>query len=81
MNENYVEVFNVRPEMPVPLLISIFGDWPQAVKDAAREPFVEIVVYDRDEEVGTVVYSDDPDVQSGGWWAEAMRSERQRIGR
>jgi hypothetical protein len=81
MNEHYVEIFNVQPERPVPTFVATHGDWQEACRIAAREPFVEIIVYDDDNQNGVVVYSDDPDVHSGGWWTEHMRAERRRIGR
>lgn len=80
MNENYVEIFNVRPEHCVPLHVAYSGDWQEAALRAAREPMVEVVVYDTDQEFGVVVYSDDPNVKSGGWWHQAINAERRRLG-
>ena len=80
MNENYLEIFNVRPERPVPVFVDTFSDWEQGARRAAREPFCEVVVYDDVNTDGIVVYSDDPDVHSGGWWHAAIRAERLRLG-
>lgn len=81
MNENYVEIFNVRPELPVPLHVAYVGDWQEAALRAAAEPFVEVIVYDENYTNGVVVYSDDPDVHSGGWWVDAIRAARRHLGR
>lgn len=80
METDYGEVFNVRPERPVPCFVATFGDWEQGAAIAAREPFVEVILYDETNSGGLVVYSDDPDVHSGGWWSHAILAERRRIG-
>lgn len=80
MINDYVEIMNVRPELPVPLHVAYAADWEEAALRAAREPFVEILVFDENYDNAVVVYSDDPNVHSGGWWWSTINKERRRLG-
>ena len=70
MEYENIEVYDSASDNCVPIHVSKSGNWPEAILAAAKLPRVEIVVTEGWRDYGTVVYSDDPDVMSGRWWAD-----------
>jgi len=80
MNEEYVELYDTIAERPVPLFVGTFGNWEQAIEEAAKRPNIEIVVVSERSGLGLVVYSDNYTVHSSDWWATQVRKARQFYG-
>jgi hypothetical protein len=80
MNDEYVELFEIIPDKPVPYFIGTYANWEKGIEEAAKHPRIEICVYDHDTNTSLVVYSDDANMFSGGWWAEQVHNARRFYG-